>query len=182
MKLPKSLVPSVDQNGIIKSPPADSQLLPDVSEALLSTGTEPSSDSINPSANTIPVALGASARSPIPETSDVAPTPIKSLRNGQPSFLSTSLETQEELSEQLAQMGRQLRLNAIHLSNSIAKEKGTMEDAADKLDRNLGTMTKERVRLRDHRGKSGSTTWMVVSAIVCVIVAWILMFFVIRLT
>ncbi|KAG8887228.1 hypothetical protein FRB98_000325 [Tulasnella sp. 332] len=77
-----------------------------------------------------------------------------------PGFLTTSLETQEELAEQLAQMGHQLKLNALHLANSLAKEKGMIEGASEKLENNLGNMTKERVKLRDHSSKSGWTTWM----------------------
>lgn len=99
-----------------------------------------------------------------------------------PAFLTTSLETQEELSAQLAQMGHQLKLNAIHLANSLAKEKGVIEGAGEKLENNLGNMTKERVRLRDHSSKSGYTTWMWLGVIACVITAWIAMFFVIRIT
>lgn len=119
---------------------------------------------------------------PPPYESRPAPPSRKSTLPAQPAFLTASLDTQEELADQLAQMGRQLKLNALHLANSISKEKDVMEDAGVKLETNLDTMTKERVRLRDHRGKSGSTTWMVVTAIACVIVAWIAMFFIIRLT
>jgi len=99
-----------------------------------------------------------------------------------PSFSTTSLETQEELSAQLAQMGRQLKLNAIHLANSLADEKGLIEGASEKLENNLGNMTKERVRLRDHGSKSGNTTWIWLSVIASVVIAWIAMFFIIRIT
>ncbi|KIO32275.1 hypothetical protein M407DRAFT_241527 [Tulasnella calospora MUT 4182] len=119
---------------------------------------------------------------PPPYESRPNPPSRKPTLPAQPAFLTTSLETQEELAEQLAQMGRQLKLNALHLANSISKEKGVLEDAGEKLQGNLDTMTKERVRLRDHRGKSGSTTCMVLTAIACVVVAWIAMFFIIRLT
>ncbi|KAG9000505.1 hypothetical protein FRB94_005393 [Tulasnella sp. JGI-2019a] len=99
-----------------------------------------------------------------------------------PASLTTSLDTQEELAEQLAQMGHQLKLNALHLANSLAREKGIIEGASEKLENNLGNMTKERVRLRDHSSKSGWTTWIWLGVILCVIFAWIAMFFIIRIT
>jgi len=130
-------------------------------------------------APTIPNSTGPDTSEKLPDPSSSSSRPTGPPR---PMFLTTSLDTQEELSAQLVQMGHQLKLNALHLSNSLAKEKGVVEDATEKLDANLGTMTKERVRLRDHSSKSGSTTWIVLGAVFAVIIAWILMFFVIRLT
>ncbi len=97
-------------------------------------------------------------------------------------ILSSSRETQEELAAQLAAMSRQLKLNALHLSSSLAKEQDALTNATEKLDNNLQVMTKERVRLRDHSGKSSSTTWLIFGAIISVVIAWVLLFFVIRLT
>ncbi|KAG8967476.1 hypothetical protein FRC05_002071 [Tulasnella sp. 425] len=81
---------------------------------------------------------------PPPYESRPAPPSRKSTLPAQPAFLTASLDTQEELADQLAQMGRQLKLNALHLANSISKEKDVMEDAGVKLETNLDTMTKER--------------------------------------
>ncbi|KAG8970330.1 hypothetical protein FRC03_009603 [Tulasnella sp. 419] len=95
---------------------------------------------------------------------------------------SSSLQTQEELSAQLAQMAAQLKRNALHFSDSLAKEKGVLEEAQVKLESNYGLMKIQRLRLRDFTGKSGGTTWMVLGAIACVIIAWVIMFMIIRLT
>jgi hypothetical protein len=100
----------------------------------------------------------------------------------EPAFLSTSLDVQEDLSLQLSQMATQLKLNALYFSDKLASEKGTVDEAHEKLESNFDKMKGQRIRLRDHRGKSGSTTWMVLGAIVTVIAGWIFMFIVIRLT
>ncbi|KAG8907931.1 hypothetical protein FRB99_001439 [Tulasnella sp. 403] len=183
MKIPKKAPPIVQ----IEAPPPlpEAELLPGEDVSVLSpvvhsptnnsqTLDQPSTSSVNPLR---PNPLELLKESDVPPNAADKPASSKG-----PAFLTTSLETQEELSAQLAQMGHQLKLNALHLANSLAKEKGVIEDAAEKLDRNLGTMTKERVRLRDHSGKSGNTTWLVVGAILCVIIAWVMMFVVIRLT
>lgn len=79
-------------------------------------------------------------------------------------------------------MATQLKRNAQHFSDSLDKDKTLVQSAAEVLEKNYDTMTKERVRLRDHRGKSFGTTWMVFGALLMVSVAWVVMFFVIRVT
>ncbi|KII92205.1 hypothetical protein PLICRDRAFT_464542 [Plicaturopsis crispa FD-325 SS-3] len=65
------------------------------------------------------------------------------------------------MSEQLAQMATQLKRNAMHFSESLARDQAVVDEAQEKLEGNYDVMKKERVRLRDHRGKSGSTTCLV---------------------
>ena len=77
-------------------------------------------------------------------------------------------------------MAAQLKRNAIHFSASLAKDQAVVEDAQQKLESNYDVMTKERVRLRDHRGKSGSTTCMVLAIVVLVLVLFMLMVSIIR--
>ena len=96
--------------------------------------------------------------------------------------LMTSLQTQEELSLQLAQMATQLKLNALHFTESLAKERAVMEGAEEKLEANLTRLKGERGRLKEHSSKSSSTTWLVLGAILVVVIAWIFMFLVIRIT
>lgn len=146
----------------------------------------PSEDLMSPPARSRDDPVSAYASGPPQRTEPSNPQSELPSRGGPardpPAFLTTSLETQEELAEQLAQMGHQLKLNALHFANSLAKEKGVIEGASEKLETNLGSMTKERVRLRDHSAKSGWTTWMWLGVILSVIIAWIGMFFVIRIT
>ena len=79
-------------------------------------------------------------------------------------------------------MATQLKHNALHFSSALEKDKAVLEGAQEKLERNHGVMTTERVRLRDHRSKSWGTTWLVVLSIVVAAVGFVLTFFVIRLT
>ncbi|KAF8578030.1 hypothetical protein K439DRAFT_1363316 [Ramaria rubella] len=98
------------------------------------------------------------------------------------SLLSASLQTHEELSNELARMATQLKRNTQFFSESLDKDKTLVQSAAEVLEKNYDSMTKERVRLKDHRGKSFGTTWMVFGSLLAVSIAWIFMFFIIRLT
>lgn len=97
-------------------------------------------------------------------------------------FLTASLQTQEELSNQLAQMAKQLKLNAIHFTNSLEKDRGVVENAEEKLEGNLTRLKSSRGKLLEFSGKSGKTTWLVLGAMIVVVIGWILMFLVIRIT
>ncbi|KAG1812231.1 uncharacterized protein BJ212DRAFT_1372351 [Suillus subaureus] len=101
-----------------------------------------------------------------------------------PSSQAESLPSEplEELSEQLALMATQLRRNATHFSESLVKDKSVVEAMQEKLEGNFDFMKKERIRLRDFRGKSGSTTCLVIMSILVVLVAFMLMVLVIRVT
>ncbi|KAJ8583324.1 hypothetical protein M405DRAFT_799431 [Rhizopogon salebrosus TDB-379] len=99
-----------------------------------------------------------------------------------PTLLQNSRALQEELSEQLALMATQLRRNATHFADSLVKDKSVVETMQEKLEGNFDFMKKERVRLRDFRGKSGGTTCLVIMSILVVLVAFMLMVMVIRVT
>jgi len=79
-------------------------------------------------------------------------------------------------------MATQLKRNALHFSDSLAKDQAVVEDAQLKIEGNYDVMTKERLRVRDLRGKTGSTTCLVVMSVVVVLVAFIVMILVIRAT
>ncbi|KJA13587.1 hypothetical protein HYPSUDRAFT_49770 [Hypholoma sublateritium FD-334 SS-4] len=87
----------------------------------------------------------------------------------------TSTAIQEELTSQLELMAKQLKRNAMHFSNSLEKDKAVVEDAQGKLEVNHDVMQKERLRLRDHSGKSRGTTCMVLGIILLVLVVFMLM-------
>ncbi|KAG9220337.1 hypothetical protein CCMSSC00406_0006602 [Pleurotus cornucopiae] len=131
----------------------------------------------------LPPSEAPSFPSPIPTLLPTTAPPLASKSTAvAPKFLHNTQALHEELSEQLAQMATQLKRNAVHFSESLAKDQAVVEDAQEKLEGNLGMMTKERVRLRDHRGKSGSTTCLVVLSLITVCALFVLMFFVIRFT
>ena len=122
---------------------------------------------------------------PLPITDDLLTAPSEEL----PSLTSTSrrvpLSTaavHEELSAQLAQMATQLKRNAIHFSDTLTRDQVVVEETNLKMESNYDSMQRERTRLRDHSGKSRSTTWLTLFSIIAVFVSFFVMFFIIRLT
>ena len=89
---------------------------------------------------------------------------------------------QEELSAQLAQMAGQLRRNAEHFSTALAADQAVLRNAEEKIGGNYDVMKRERVRLRDHRGKSLGTTCLTITSVLVVASAFLVMFFLIRFT
>lgn len=79
-------------------------------------------------------------------------------------------------------MATQLKMNSLHFTEALARDRAVMEGAEEKLGGNLTRMQKERGRLKVHSAKSGSTTWMVMGAIIVVVGAWVFMFLLIRVT
>jgi len=93
-----------------------------------------------------------------------------------------STALQEELAAQLAQMAGQLRRNAEHFSGALVADQAVLGAAEEKVGANLDVMKRERVRLRDHRGKALGTTCLTISSVLVVAIAFLVMFFVIRFT
>lgn len=79
-------------------------------------------------------------------------------------------------------MATQLKRNAIHFSESLSNDKAVVQEAQEKLESNHDIMNRERIRVRDLRGKTGGTTCLVVMSIVAVLVAFIFMVLIIRAT
>lgn len=97
-------------------------------------------------------------------------------------LLQHSTAVQEELSTQLAQMAGQLRRNAEHFSTALAADQAVLRSAEEKIGANYDVMKRERVRLRDHRGKSLGTTCLTITSVLVVAVAFLVMFFLLRFT
>lgn len=91
-------------------------------------------------------------------------------------------QTHDELSAQLAQMAAQLKRNAVHFAGLLDADRTVTAETEKVIVQNAETMTKERLRVRDLRGKTGGTTCIVLVTVVVVVVAWIWMLFVIRFT
>ncbi|KAF9241810.1 hypothetical protein BU15DRAFT_73153 [Melanogaster broomeanus] len=150
---PKALLPSI-RPPVVKSP-----------------ATQETAEPQSPSAEATLVPAQAGPSRIIPDVEDLIPTTP-----------SNSRALQEELSEQLALMATQLRRNATHFSESLQKDKTVVEAMQEKLEGNFDFMKRERIRLRDFRGKSGGTTCLVIMSILIVLIAFMLMVFVIRVT
>jgi hypothetical protein len=89
---------------------------------------------------------------------------------------------QEELSVQLAQMAGQLRRNAEHFSSALAADQAVLRNTEEKIGANFDVMKQERVRLRDHRSKSLGTTCLTITSVLVVLISFVVMFFIVRLT
>ncbi|KAG1751280.1 uncharacterized protein EDB91DRAFT_1104433 [Suillus paluster] len=174
LKRPKAILPSI-RAPVTKT--ADVEIIP-VEATLIPT--EDTAQSVLGADNLIPSSQTESLPSDplVPSTLPAATSRITAT----PTILQNSRALQEELSEQLALMATQLRRNATHFSDSLIKDKSVVETMQEKLEGNFDFMKKERIRLRDFRGKSGSTTCLVIMSILVVLVAFMLMVLVIRVT
>ncbi|KAG8691499.1 hypothetical protein FRC11_002685 [Ceratobasidium sp. 423] len=99
-----------------------------------------------------------------------------------PAFMHTSLQTQEDLSEQLAQMAAQLKRNAQTFAAQLHEDNALVQVAHDQLEGVHTRVKTERTSLRDFRGKSGYTTCMTIGILVVVIISWVMMFLMIKVT
>lgn len=79
-------------------------------------------------------------------------------------------------------MAAQLLRNARHFNDALAKDQAVVDDTQVKLESNFDIAQKERIRLRDHRGKSGMTTCWVIWAVIVVSMLFMFMVMLIRLT
>ncbi|KAF8624056.1 hypothetical protein AX15_006071 [Amanita polypyramis BW_CC] len=140
----------------------------------------PSDTTTLPSAN-MPSAIPTLIPSDFSPSSAKAPNSA-AVATGASRFLQNSHVLHQELSEQLAQMAVQLKRNALHFSESLEKDKAAVGETQQKLEGNFDVMQRERIRLRDHRGKSGSTTWMVVAIVFAAVLLFAMMVLLIRLT
>jgi hypothetical protein len=89
---------------------------------------------------------------------------------------------QDSLTAELAQMARQLKLNTLHFSSSLDKDTALLAEAEGRLGQNLGKMKQEGGRLGSYSRQGRATTCFVVAAVAAVSLAWVVMFFLIRLT
>ncbi|KAJ3872495.1 hypothetical protein F5051DRAFT_339254 [Lentinula edodes] len=174
---PKPILPSIPQPALDipnPDPPSEMQGEPPQNTSIISTDSLLTSPFDSPS---------ASIAWPIPTlASPLLPTATKSTAIASGAFLENSKARHEAMSEQLVQMALQLRKNAQNFSEKLVEDKSIVEETQMKLDSNFGVMQKERVRLRDHKGKSGSTTCLVIFAVVAVTITFVFMVALLRLT
>jgi SNARE protein 1 len=77
-------------------------------------------------------------------------------------------------------MAAQLKHNALYLSDSLAKDQTVVAEAEQKLEGNYTVMERERIKLRDHTGKSRGTTCLVLVILPTVVLLLSLMIVLIR--
>ncbi|KAK2460435.1 hypothetical protein APHAL10511_007600 [Amanita phalloides] len=162
---------------LAKKAPPETLALPAEQLLLSPSDTTPLPSANLPSARLIPSHF-SSAR-PLETTTTATGA---AATTGASRFLHSSNALHQDLSEQLAQMAVQLKRNTLHFSEMLEKDKAIVEDTQQKLEGNFDVMQSERIRLRDHRGKSGSTTCLVVAIVLVVVLLFAMMVFLIRLT
>ncbi|GAA5867142.1 hypothetical protein JCM8547_006252 [Rhodosporidiobolus lusitaniae] len=83
---------------------------------------------------------------------------------------------QSTLLDSLTGLSGALKTSTIAFSENLAKDKEVMEKAQGKLEKNSESMEKQQQRLKEQEGRSRGTTCWTVGAVVVVIVAWVMMF------
>lgn len=148
--------------------------------AAASTQPEPVKEEATPPAVETPVAevptIEAPAlrqRRPAPEATEEKPGPPR---------LQSDRSLQDALASELLRMASVLKANTAAFSESLERDRVLVEEASGRLDQNLGLMTRTRGQLGVFSKKARSMGWFTIGSIVCVVVCWMLMFVVIRLT
>lgn len=85
-------------------------------------------------------------------------------------------EVQEGLTEDLAGMARQLKLNSLHFADSLEKDKGLVGSVEDRMSGNYDSMQSNRTRLGAYERKGGWTFCFTMMAVAGVCCAWFFMF------
>ena len=94
----------------------------------------------------------------------------------------TERAQQEDLSEELVAMTRQLKQNALALSQGLSSDAPLLDNASAALQGNADGMSTQRRQLNTYAGNSRATTCLTFTSIVAVFIAWIVLFVVIKLT
>ncbi|KIJ18525.1 hypothetical protein PAXINDRAFT_109919 [Paxillus involutus ATCC 200175] len=186
IRRPKALLPSM-RPPVVKSPATRETVEPQsppVEATLIPAEPSPSTPDVDlvPTTTTLPETRAFENASTSSAGPSLAAPTSESKIVATPTILQNSRALHDELAEQLALMATQLRRNATHFSESLEKDKTVVEMMQEKLEGNFDFMTRERIRIRDFQGKSGGTTCLVIMSVIVVLIAFILMVFLIRVT
>lgn len=97
-------------------------------------------------------------------------------------MLQSDRSLQDALSSELLRMAGVLKANTVAFSESLERDRMLVESATGRLDQNLSLMTRTRGQLGVFTKKARSMGWFTLGSIASVIVCWVLMFIVIRVT
>ena len=97
-------------------------------------------------------------------------------------MLQSDRSLQDALSSELLRMAGVLKANTVAFSESLERDRVLVESATGRLDQNLSLMTRTRGQLGVFSKKARSMGWFTLGSIASVIVCWVLMFIVIRVT
>lgn len=123
----------------------------------------------------------SSPPAPAPGPEPPAP-PHPSTTTASDTILQSDRASHEALSSELLRMASILKTNSLAFADSLERDRLLLEKAASDLGQNLDLMTRTRGRLGVYSKKARSMGWFTLSAILIVIISWMLMFLLIRLT
>lgn len=110
------------------------------------------------------------------------PTANPTATNASDTILQSDRATHEALSSELLRMASVLKSNSVAFADALERDRLLLEKAGTDLGQNLDLMTRTRGRLGVYSKKARSMGWFTLSAILVVVVSWMLMFLLIRLT
>lgn len=113
--------------------------------------------------------------------SDEAP-PSRAAESTRPTTLTNDRTLQEALSSELLRMAGVLKQNSAALAEALERDRQLVEQAGTGLEQNLDLMTRTRGQLGAFTRKARRMGWFTLGSIVSVVVCWVVLFIVIRLT
>ncbi|KOS13672.1 hypothetical protein Malapachy_1744 [Malassezia pachydermatis] len=117
-------------------------------------------------------------------TSKNATTPpvFTSATDKRVSALQSDRSLQDALSSELLRMAGVLKQNTVAFTEALERDRQLVEETSGRLDQNLGLMTRTRGQLGVFSKKARSMGWFTLGSIASVLVCWVVMFIVIKLT
>ncbi|ORY89617.1 hypothetical protein BCR35DRAFT_300000 [Leucosporidium creatinivorum] len=97
-------------------------------------------------------------------------------------LLSHHHSLQSSLMDNLTSLSTQLKTNSQTFASNLEKDKAVMADAKDKLEGNYEKMKQQQVRLKEQKGRSRGTLCWTIVVVSGVAIAWVVMFFLIKVT
>lgn len=97
-------------------------------------------------------------------------------------LVSGDRSTQEALSSELLRMASILKNQTISFSSALERDRKLLESTDQQLSQNLDLMTRTRGRLGEYAHKARGMGWLTLGTVIMVVITWMLMFVVIKLT
>lgn len=110
------------------------------------------------------------------------PTQASPTSGGDDSLLQSDRQTQDALSTELLRMASRLKANSLSFAEALERDRKLVEATGEKLQGNLDLMTRTRGRLGEYAKSARSLGWFTFGSILVVIVSWVMLFIVIKLT
>ncbi|CAH7689398.1 hypothetical protein PPACK8108_LOCUS24471 [Phakopsora pachyrhizi] len=96
--------------------------------------------------------------------------------------LNQNSSIQDQLTDELSQMASQLKKNVHHFNKLLVEDQAIIQSNQTKLENNSTLMKTQGGKLSEISIRGRKTTWLTILAVLAVVLAWIMMFIIIRLT